>query len=520
MSSMNYLIWGVFPYVALTLFFVVPFLRMIYRPFGLTTRASGIFMGRDVLGLAAHLLHWGIFLVFFGHLAGLVGGILGWGSWVGAFFWMGTLGGLAAVTGSIIALVRRFVVPEMRAMSQIDDYVVHLFLIAILGAAIHQAVVSKIWGAAYTAGPWFASLWRFSPQPELMASAPIGTKIHVFLAFAFAAYFPFTKLIHAWTLPINYLVRPYQVMRTTARKFQDKWDFGLAQRVRDRWQLTLVSDKSYMTYVSIAVISLLLGIAFVLPSPSLKAFVQEAYARSTPSAQEQPAGQGARKVLEGYPLYVNQCARCHGLSGEGDGPGAQSPTFATVPRNLTTGYFRYLSTANGVASDADLRRVLLNGLHGSGMPAFDALNERQIASLVSVLNVLWKGRPAAGNGIAVPPRPEMSDALVAAGKEVYEGACTSCHGPKGRGDGPIADSIKDSYGHPIRPRNFTAGTLKGGPSATQVYYRIAAGIPAGDGNWLMPPQNGNLSPDKIWAVIAYLESEVLPGGSLAEASAE
>ena len=75
----SYLIWGVFPYVALTLFFVVPFIRMVYRPFGMSTRASGIFLGRDILGLAAHLLHWGIFLVFFGHLAGLIGGILGWG---------------------------------------------------------------------------------------------------------------------------------------------------------------------------------------------------------------------------------------------------------------------------------------------------------------------------------------------------------------------------------------------------------------------------------------------------------
>ena len=88
-SAINYLIWGVFPYVALTLFFVVPFIRMVYRPFGLTTRASGIFAGRDTLGLAAHLLHWGIFLVFLGHIAGLIGGIRGWGDWVGAFFWMG-----------------------------------------------------------------------------------------------------------------------------------------------------------------------------------------------------------------------------------------------------------------------------------------------------------------------------------------------------------------------------------------------------------------------------------------------
>ncbi|MGB0129357.1 MAG: c-type cytochrome, partial [Rhodocyclaceae bacterium] len=234
-------------------------------------------------------------------------------------------------------------------------------------------------------------------------------------------------------------------------------------------------------------------------------------------SQDEPVAQGSRAVLEGYPLYVNQCARCHGLGGEGDGPGAKSPTFATVPRNLTTGHYRYVSTANAIASDGDLRRVVLNGLHGSGMPAFNALSERQVDSLVAVLNHLWKDRPAAGAAITVPPRPQSSSTVVAAGKELYSNACVPCHGSKGYGDGPLADSIKDSNGHPVRPRNLDAGTLKGGPSATQIYYRIAAGIPAGQGNWLMPPQNGNLSPDKIWALVSYLESEVLPRGSIPEA---
>ena len=32
--SINYLIWRVFPYVALALFFVVPFIRMVYRALG------------------------------------------------------------------------------------------------------------------------------------------------------------------------------------------------------------------------------------------------------------------------------------------------------------------------------------------------------------------------------------------------------------------------------------------------------------------------------------------------------
>ncbi|SDW69327.1 respiratory nitrate reductase subunit gamma [Thiocapsa roseopersicina] len=500
----SYVIWGVFPYVALTLFFVVPFIRMVYRPFGMSTRASGIFHGQGILGLAAHFLHWGIFLAFFGHLAGLIGGLLGWGSWVGAFFWMATLGGVFAIVGSVIALVRRTLIPEMRAMSQPDDYIVHLFLIAILGVAIYQALGHRIWGVSFTAAPWFASLWRLSPQPELMASAPLLSKIHILLAFAFAAYFPFTKLIHAWTLPVNYLVRPYQVLRTTAKKFQNGWVLGC-------WEFKGVTDKSYMTYLTAGVVGVLVLIAFVLPSPKGEGLVQTAYA-STGATEDQekgPDSSQAQDVLEGYPLYVSQCARCHGLEGHGDGPGAKSPTFTAVPRNLTEGHFQFISSSNGVASSDDLRHAVVHGLTGSGMPGFGALSDRQIDSLVQTVEQFWVDRPTPGEPIAVPARPEPTVAMIKEGKELYAGMCSVCHGPTGAGDGVLQALRTDAAGRPVPTRNLRTEPLKGGSSDEQIYYRIAAGLPRNKGEWLMPAY-ANLGPDKIWSLITYLETEVFP----------
>lgn len=504
--SMNYLLWGVLPYVALTLFFVVPFLRMAYRPFGLTTRASGIFLGRGTLGIAAHLLHWGIFLVFFGHLAGLIGGIRGWGFWVGAFFWMATLGGIAAILGSAIALTRRILVPEMRAMSQPDDYIVHLFLIAILGVAIYQAVFERIWGVAYTAGPWFASLWRLDPQPELMASASILSKIHIALAFLFAAYFPFTKMIHAWTLPVNYFVRPYQVMRTVAGKF------------RNRWEYLLLTDKSYMTYLAIGVV-VVLGLVALIPGPSGDGLIVPAQARSADPGNDAPGeDNGSRsdqRALRDYPLYVNQCARCHGLEGGGDGPGAGSPTFSVRPRDLTTGRYQFVSTENGVASDADLRHVIVHGLAGTGMPAFDWLSSAQVGSLVAVLDEFWRQRPQPGARIEVPPRPAPTAAAVAEGRELYANYCTTCHGERGEGDGVLTALRTDAEGRVVPPLNLRVEPLKSGASPRQIYYRIAAGIPrdAQANEWLMPAY-ANLGADKIWSLIAYLEAEILPPGQV------
>ena len=240
---MTNLLWGVYPYIAFTLFFAVPIIRMVYRPYSFTTRASGLF-NRRTQGLAMHLFHWGIFAVLFGHIAGFVGGSLGLDFWVDPiFYWLALIGGLMTLAGAVIAFVRRIIVPEVRAMSQADDYIVLVFLIAILSIALYQVIFQQTFGLVYAVAPWFASIWAFAPDPELMEGASLLSQIHVFLALALFAYFPFTKLVHFWTLPVNYFVRPYQVMRTNRFHSQGRWEFALR------------SDKSYLTYTASALVA-------------------------------------------------------------------------------------------------------------------------------------------------------------------------------------------------------------------------------------------------------------------------
>ena len=491
---MNTLLWSVFPYLSLALFFFVPFVRMVYRPFAITTRASGMF-NRGVLGLASLLLHWGIILLFVGHLTGFFGGLLGSDVAVGVFFWIGLVGGVMAIIGSLIAVIRRLTVPEVRALSQLDDYLVHYFLIAIIGLGLYQSVVDRIWGAAFPGSAWFASLWRFQPEPELMAGAGLFTQIHVLLGFLFAAYFPFTKLVHVWTYPINIAVRPYQSMRTAANKFRRGWEYALR------------SDKSFLTYFAASIVLILLAAAFLIRPPTLAGF-EPAAATVEIAGAEAVADRG---VQTAYPLYVSQCARCHGVNGDGNGLGKDSPTFGTVPRDLTTGLYRFVSTQSGIASDADLRHAIVNGLPSSGMPGFSALTEEQAASLVSILDHFWVDRPDPGPAVVMTPQPQFTPALSDQGRELYAANCAACHGDSGAGDGPGAAFIEDFPGHLLPPANLAAGEVKAGTDAVQLYYRIAAGIPNGDAP-LMPSFN-YLTPEEIWALVAYLSAEVLPRGS-------
>lgn len=486
---MNTLFWAVFPYIALTLFFVVPFMRMIYRPFGLTTRASGMF-NREVLGVASMLLHWGIILLFVGHFIGFLGGVGGSAVAVDIFFYVGLFGGLMAVAGSAIALIRRFSVPEVRAMSQLDDYVVHFFLIAIIGIGLYQAVVDQIWGAAFAGSAWFASLARFRPEPELMAGAGLLTQIHVLAGFLFAAYFPFTKLIHVWTYPINFVVRPYQSMRSTADKFRRRWEFSLR------------SDKSFLTYFAASLIIILLAIAFWVRQPTLDGFDVAVAAEAGGDTVTD------RREQTGFALYISQCARCHGVDGDGDGAGKNSRTFATLPRDLTAGFYRFVSTQNGVASDNDLRHVIIEGLPTAGMPDFAALTDAQVDSLVDYLNFVWVDRPEAGSLVEITPEPTFTAAMRDLGGELYAANCTSCHGATGEGDGPAAEFIEDYPGHALPPANLAAGEVKAGADPVQLYYRIAAGIPNGPAPLM--PGFSYLSPDEIWAMVAYLRRIILP----------
>jgi mono/diheme cytochrome c family protein len=80
----------------------------------------------------------------------------------------------------------------------------------------------------------------------------------------------------------------------------------------------------------------------------------------------------ARQQEGGYAIYRKNCLHCHGVSGAGDGPTA--PFLYPLPRDYRKGIFKFTSTASGAKPDrSDLRRTIKNGLHGTSMPAFDAL---------------------------------------------------------------------------------------------------------------------------------------------------
>ncbi len=178
-----------------------------------TTRSTGFF-GRASIGPAALSLHWGLLILFVTHVVGLIGGAANWPAWVEFFRWAGMFGGVLVLYGLAWALVRRFSVPQLRAMSTAEDYLVLAFLLAITGLGLYHAGIQLVFGVSYAVGPWFVGFFTLQPDVRLLAEAPLVMKLHLIVAFVFLAYLPFTKLVHAFSFPFAYTTRPPISMRS------------------------------------------------------------------------------------------------------------------------------------------------------------------------------------------------------------------------------------------------------------------------------------------------------------------
>lgn len=207
----------------------------------------------------------------------------------------------------------------------------------------------------------------------------------------------------------------------------------------------------------------------------------------------------------GKQVYARYCIGCHGENGDGKGKGA--PLLIVKPRDFTSGTFKFKSTPTGsLPTDDDLMRTVANGLPGSAMPAYPLVAEqerRAVIAYVKAFSDRWakeKPQPA----IAVPPAPEFvgtSDSAIK-GKDVYaNNGCAVCHGDEGDGKGVTAASLEDTWGNPVKPRNFKRGIFRAGGAPADLFRTISTGA---EGSPM--PSFGHLSEDDRWNLISYLLS--------------
>jgi nitrate reductase gamma subunit len=216
-------VWVLLPYVSVTIFVVGHWWRYRHDQFGWTSRSTQL--------LESRLLAWGSTLFHFGALAAIAGhaaGILvpaAWTSTLGlsenAYHHLsgiaGGLAGLVCLVGFGILTFRRTSVRRVRATTSLMDVVVFVLLgvLIVLGEAITlgYTVIGSGYDYRETVGPWFRTLW-YDPDPSLMADAPVAYQLHAAIPWLLYAVWPFSRLVHVWSIPLAYIGRPYILYRS------------------------------------------------------------------------------------------------------------------------------------------------------------------------------------------------------------------------------------------------------------------------------------------------------------------
>lgn len=235
-----------------------------------------------------------------------------------------------------------------------------------------------------------------------------------------------------------------------------------------------------------------------------------------------PVGRNREMQLRG--LYRENCALCHGISGDGAGPAAAF--MDPYPRDFRRGTFKFKSTEGPATppTDDDLKAILRNGMPGTAMPAFRLLGDEQLEALVEYVKylsirgeverflivesvdmvesdedrlvdmslestnpaayadqmrevetlvsfVVQKWIDAPSRVVSVPPKPADWDlsGSIRRGQELFLGQvanCVKCHGPEGLGDGQTDDydewakEMFDPQNPDVGREYFALGALK------------------------------------------------------------
>lgn len=216
-------LWVIFPYICMVVFVVGHIFRYRYDQFGWTAKSSE-FIEKKQLMLGSLLFHLGIIPVFMGHVSGL-GIPKSWTQAVGisdhmyhlGAVWGGGFFGVVTFAGMFILTYRRFSITAVRKLSTTSDLIVNCLLLLIVFIGVYASLVTNnvVVGFDYrdSISVWFRSLFTLQPDVGLMEGVPVSFKLHVLSGFLIFAIWPFTRLVHAWSVPVNYVGRSYILYR-------------------------------------------------------------------------------------------------------------------------------------------------------------------------------------------------------------------------------------------------------------------------------------------------------------------
>lgn len=223
MSDFNFLLFGIYPYIAIMVLLIGSWIRFDREPYTWKADSSQM-LSKKSFRLASNLFHVGVIFILMGHFVGLLmpesiyhhfisspnKQILAMAS--GGFF------GILCLIGLLMLIKRRLGDDRVRATSKKSDiFILFLLLLQlVLGLLTIIASFGHLDGSVMIMlGNWAQSIVTFQGMKAAAAIEPVSIiyKLHVFVGLTMLLVFPFTRLVHVISAPVWYLGRRYQIVR-------------------------------------------------------------------------------------------------------------------------------------------------------------------------------------------------------------------------------------------------------------------------------------------------------------------
>jgi nitrate reductase gamma subunit len=224
MTAGEILLWVILPYVAMTTFVVGHWWRYRTDQFHWTSQSTQMFEHK-ILGWAGPAFHYGALGAVAGHVIGLLipeSFTESIGIPESAYRWIsagpGSIAGGVCTVGLVGLVYRRATNDRVRRTTSRTDLLVYFLLtvLILIGCWLtfaHNLLTSSPYDYRQSIAPWWRSLFTLQPDVRAAAGAATIYQVHAIVAWAFWALFPFSRLVHAWSIPVQYLGRPYILYR-------------------------------------------------------------------------------------------------------------------------------------------------------------------------------------------------------------------------------------------------------------------------------------------------------------------
>jgi len=222
-NYINQFFFGIYPYIAITVFLLGSLFRYDRDQYTWKASSSQLLSKKD-MRLGSNLFHIGIIALFFGHLMGLLTPhwayhfMMSAGTKQMLAMTAGGIFGLICLVGMILLIRRRMLDARIKATSQPTDLPILLILFVqlVLGLLTIPFSAQHMDGSSMLAlASWAQHVVTFQGDAaSFVAGEAFIFKIHLVLGLTIFLVFPFTRLVHVWSVPIQYLTRTgYQIVR-------------------------------------------------------------------------------------------------------------------------------------------------------------------------------------------------------------------------------------------------------------------------------------------------------------------